>query len=129
MDENKCYQSLLDLFHPQGLHCPRCHAQEGLQTHNSYREPILNYRRTQCKRVFNAWTGTIFQGTHRRPAQMVLILRGFTRGVSTAQLARELSCSRRHLSDLRHRFQNQAKSTRDRNAWEDVAVEADEMDQ
>jgi transposase len=127
MDEDKCYQFLLDLFHPRGLHCPRCHAHEGLQIHNSYREPILNYRCARCKRVFNAWTGTIFQGTHWRPSQMVLILRGFTQGVSTAQLARELSCSRRHLLDLRHRFQNQAKSTLDRKALGDVAVEADEM--
>jgi transposase len=127
MDENKCYQLLLDLFHPQGLHCPRCHAREGLRIHHSYREPILNYRCTHCKCVFNALTGTLFQGTHWRPAQMVLILRGFTQGVSTAQLARELSCSRRHLLDLRHRYQNQAKSNLDRKPLEDAHVEADEM--
>ncbi len=127
MDENKCYQFLLDLFHPQGLHCPRCHTQEGLRIHHSYREPVFNYRCTQCKRVFNAWTGTIFKGTHWRPAQLVLILRGFTQGVPTAQLARELSCSRRHLLDLKHRFQNQAKSNLDRKPLEDTHAEADEM--
>ena len=97
MDENACYQFLIDIFHPQGLHCPRCQTQEGLQIQNYYRKPILNYRCTQCRRVFNAWTGTLFQGTHWRPTQMVVVLRGFTPGVSTAQLARELSCSRRHL--------------------------------
>ncbi len=127
MDENKCYEFLLDLFHPQGLHCPRCHTQEGLRIHHSYREPVLNYRCTRCKCVFNAWTGTLFQGTHWRPVQMVLILRGFTQGEPTAKLARELSCSRRHLLDLRHRFQNQAKSCLDRKPLEDAHVEADEM--
>ena len=127
MDENACYQFLIDIFHPQGLHCPRCQTQEGLQIQNYYREPILNYRCTQCRRVFNAWTGTLFQGTHWRPTQMVLILRGFTPGVSTAQLARELSCSRRHLLDLRHKFQAQAQSNLDRKPLEDDHVEADEM--
>ncbi len=58
MDENACYQFLIDIFYPQGLHCPRCQTQEGLQIQNYYREPILNYRCTQCRRVFNAWTGT-----------------------------------------------------------------------
>ncbi len=127
MDENACYQFLIDIFHPQGLHCPRCQTQEGLQIQNYYRDPILNYRCTQCRRVFNAWTGTLFQGTHWRPTQMVLILRGFTPGVSTAQLARELSCSRRHLLDLRHKFQAQAQSNLDRKPLEDDHVEADEM--
>jgi transposase-like protein len=127
MDEDKCYHFLLDLFHPMGLLCPRCHTQEGLRIHHSYREPVFNYRCSQCKCVSNAWTGTIFKGTHWRPSQMVLILRGFTQGVPTAQLARELSCSRRHLLDLRHRFQDQAKSNLDRKPLEDAEVEADEM--
>jgi transposase-like protein len=58
---------------------------------------------------------------------MVLILRGFTQGVSTAQLARELSCSRRHLLDFRHKFQAHARSGLDRKPLEDAHVEADEM--
>src|SRR4051795_7248443 len=58
---------------------------------------------------------------------MVLILRGFTQGVSTAQLARELSCSRRHLLDFRHKFQAHAQSGLDRKPLEDAHVEADEM--
>jgi transposase len=127
MDENKCYQFLLDLFHPQGLHCFRCHTNDDLRIHHSYREPVFNYRCGRCKCVFNAWTGTIFKGTHWRPSQMVLILRGFTQGVPTAQLARELSCSRRHLLDLRHRFQGQVKSSSDREPLEDTHVDADEM--
>ena len=97
MDEDACYHYLLDLFHPQGLHCPRCHAHEGFTVHRYYREPVLDYRCRACGRVFNAWTGTALQGTHYRPSQIVLILRGFTQGVSTAQLARELGCSRKNL--------------------------------
>ena len=114
-------------FIPRVSHCPRCHTQEGLHIHNSYRDPVFNYRCTQCKCVFNAWTGTFFQGTHWRPSQMVLILRGFTQGVPTAQLARELSCSQKTSFRFKNRFQNQAKSNLDRKPSEDAHVEADEM--
>jgi transposase len=127
MNEDACYQFLLDLFHPAGLRCPRCHASEGFSTHRYFREPVLDYRCSRCGRVFNAWTATPFQGTHWRPAQLVLILRGFAQGTSTAQLARELACSRRHLLELRHRLQAQAQAGLDRTPLEDTAVEADEM--
>ena len=69
------------------------------------------------------------QGTHRRPSQLVLILRGIAQGTSTSQLARELSGSRRHLLDLRHRLQARGQAGSDRTALEDEVVEADEMDQ
>jgi transposase len=127
MNEDACYQFLLDLLHPAGLRCPRCHAAEGFYIHRYFREPVLDYRCSRCSRVFNAWTGTVFQGTHWRPSQIVLILRGFAQGTSTAQLARELACSRRHLLDLRHRLQAQAQRGLDRTPLEDTTVEADEM--
>jgi transposase len=127
MDEVACYQFLLDLYHPAGLCCPRCHAADGFYTHRWFREPVLDYRCCRCGRVFNAWTGTVFQGTQWRPSQIVLILRGFAQGVPTAQLARELGCSRRHLLDLRHRLQARAQAGLDRAALEDDVVEADEM--
>jgi transposase len=127
MNENACYQFLLDLFHPDGLRCPRCHAAEGFYTQRDFREPVLDYRCSRCSRVFNAWTGTVFQGTHRRPSQLVLILRGIAQGTSTSRLARELSCSRRHLLDLRHRLQAQGQAGLDRTPLEDKVVEADEM--
>jgi transposase-like protein len=128
MYEDAGYQSLLNLDHPAGLGCPRCHAVEGFYTHRYFRAPVLDYRCARCGRVFNAWTGTVFQGTQWRPSQVVLILRGFAQGTSTARLARELGCSRRHLLDLRHRLQAQARAGLDRTAWEDATVEADEMD-
>jgi transposase len=129
MDEDACFRFLLDLFHPKGLPCPRCQAQDGFATHRYFREPVLDYRCTACGRVFNAWTGTVFQGTHYRPSTLILIIRGFAQGVSTAQLARELGCSRRHLLKLRHKYQSMSKSGLDREPLKDTEVEADEMDQ
>jgi transposase-like protein len=127
MDEDACFRFLLDLFHPEGLRCPRCQAQDGFTIHRYVREPVLDYRCTACGRVFNAWTGTVFQGTHYRPSTLILIIRGFAQGVSTAQLARELGCSRRHLLDLRHKYQKMSQTNLDRRPLKDTEVEADEM--
>src|SRR3981081_2675035 len=127
MDEDACFRFLFDLFHPEGLRCPRCQAQDGFTIHRYVREPVLDYRCTECGRVFNAWTGTVFQGTHYRPSTLILIIRGFAQGVSTAQLARELGCSRRHLLTLRHNYQIMSKSGLDREPLKDREVEADEM--
>ena len=71
MDEDACFRFLLDLFHPQGLHCPRCQAQDGFAIHRYVREPVLDYRCTACGRVFNAWT--------RTHGQLVLHLNNHTR--------------------------------------------------
>ena len=84
MVENACSQYLLDVLHPEGLRCPRCRAQEGFQVHRYYREPVLDYRCPACGRVFHAWSGTGFEGTHYRPSVLVLIVRGFARGEPTA---------------------------------------------
>src|SRR4051794_8067387 len=127
MDEDACFRFLLDLFHPEGLPCPRCQARDGFTIHRYVREPLLDYRCKACGRVFNAWTGTVFQGTHYRPSTLILIIRGFAQGVSTAQLARESGCSRRHLLDLRHKYQKMSQINLDRRPLKDTGVEADEM--
>jgi transposase-like protein len=128
MDQGKCYQALLHWLHPDGLACPRCGAHDGLDVHRRGRDPVIDYRCKACGRVFNAFTGTTFDGTHRRPAELVLILRGVCQGVSTARLAREQHASRWHLLELRHRLQSNALAGLDRSTpLPDDVVEADEM--
>jgi transposase-like protein len=106
-DEEACYARLVRLLHPNGLSCPRCHARDGLGIHRRRREPVMDYQCSKCRRVFNAWTGTPLQKTHRSPCQLLKILRGMARGVSTAQLARDLGCQRAQLLLFRHRLQRQ----------------------
>jgi predicted RNA-binding Zn-ribbon protein involved in translation (DUF1610 family) len=113
LDEDACYAKLVELLHPDGLACPNCGERQALGIHRRHRAPVLDYQCGGCGRVFNAWTGTILQGIHRRPAQILLILRGFAQGTPTAQLARELGCDRKHWLD--------------RNPLDDAVVEADEM--
>ena len=127
MDEDACYERIVELLHPEGLACPRCGARAGLKVHRRHRAPVLDYRCTTCRRVFNAFTGTAFHKTHRRPSEIVLILRGIAQGVPTAQMARELKRNRPHLLALRHRLQESAARARPREPLSDPVVEADEM--
>ena len=127
MDQDACYHKLLGWLRPDGLACPNCKTDDHLRVHRRHRAPALDYRCTACGRVFNAFTGTAPAGTHRRPAEIVLILRGFAQGVPTAQLARELGCDRKHLLELRHLMQDDAARWLDRNPLGDEVVEGDEM--
>ncbi len=104
MDEDACYEKLVDVLHPDGLACPRCGGRDGPKVHRRHRAPVLDYRCSDCGRVFNAFTGTAFHKTHRRPSEILLILRGIAQGETTARLARELRRHRQHLLKLRHRL-------------------------
>ncbi len=129
LDEDACYAKLVDLLHPDGWSCPGCGEWQHLGIHHRHREPVLDYQCGTCGRVFNAWTGTFLQGTHRRPAQLLMILHGLAQSTPTAQMARELGCDRRHLLQWRHRLQEHARLGLDRNPLDDAVVEADERDQ
>ena len=127
MDQDACYAKLIALLHPGGLACPSCRSGDHLRVHRRHRAPVLDYRCTACRRVFNAFTGSALEGTHRRPAEVMLILRGFAQGVPTAQLARELGCDRKHPLELRRLVQDNARRWLDRNPLGDPVVEGDEM--
>jgi transposase-like protein len=126
LDEDACYDKLVQWLHPGGLTCPRCHRADRMRVHRSHRAPVRDYRCGHCRRVFNAFTGTALHGTKRRPSRLVLIVRGFAQGVPTAQLARELDCDRSELLELRHRLQDLAFRNRDRMPLDDEVLEADE---
>src|SRR5512142_2314023 len=128
MDQEGCCQKLFDLLHPDGSSCPRCGVREGLSVHRRRPDsPVVDYRCTGCSRVFNMVTGTLWQGTHLSPAQILLILRGIAQGVPTAKLAREVGISRQHLVRLRHQIQARALAAADRSPLPDDRTEADEM--
>jgi hypothetical protein len=127
MDEQACYEFLVGLLHPEGLACPHCSDRDHLRVHRRDRAPILAYRCTACRRISTAFTMTVLQGTKRRPVELVLILRGIAHGVSTAQLARELGCSRPELLEFRHRLQELGYAGLDRTPLADATIEADEM--
>lgn len=126
MDEDACYQKIVEVLHPDGLACPRCRSRDGFRVHRRTRDPVLDDR-CSCGRVFNAFTQTVLHKTHRRPSEVLLILRGIAQGTTTARLARELNRHRQHLLRLRHRLQEQAMKAADPLPLDDTEVEADEM--
>jgi transposase-like protein len=125
MDEDACYTRLLEALHPDGLACPRCGG-DRLGVHRRHRAPVIDYRCRDCRRVFNAFTGTALHKTSRRPSALVLILRGIAQGASTARLARELGCDRMELLKLRHGLQGYATAGLDPDSLPEAVVEADE---
>jgi transposase-like protein len=127
LDEGACYTKLVELLHPDGLACPRCGERQRLGSHRCHRAPLVDFQCGTCGRVFNAFTATPLRGTHRRPAPLLMILRGLAQGTPTAQMARELGCDRKELLGLGHRLQERARIGLDRNPLDDEVVEADEM--
>ena len=106
MDEQKCYDYLLQVLHPDGLKCPRGHALPAdQQPHDRHRDPIMDYRCRECGAVFNLFTDTIWSGSRYSCVQIILILRGIAQGVPTEHLASELGIDRSHLLDRRHEIQ------------------------
>ena len=106
LDEEACYGWLLRMLQPQGLHCPAGHPLPPDQApHDRHRTPVVDYRCRQCGRVFNLFTGTLFQKTRYSCAVVLQILRGIAQGVPTKHLAAELHIDRRHLLRRRHAIQ------------------------
>jgi transposase-like protein len=130
MDQDTCYQKRMDLLHPEGLACPRCGAREGLKVHRHPPDsPVIGDRCQGCRRAFNLFTATAWQGAHKSPATTLLILRGIAAGTPTAKPARELDIRRRHRLELRHEIQARAPAGADRSPLPDDRAEADEMSQ
>jgi transposase-like protein len=115
MDQEGCRQKLFDLLHPEGFACLRCQARDGLNGYGRPETPVLDYRFKGCRRVFNVFTETPWQGTHLSPAQILLILRGIAQGVPSAKLAREVGISRQHMLRLRHEVQGRVLEAIDEN--------------
>lgn len=66
MDGDACSAKLVARLHPEGLDCPRCHADDRMVAHRRHRAPILDFRCGRCGRGIDAFTGTIFHGIRRR---------------------------------------------------------------
>jgi len=127
MDGQKCYNWLVDILHPNGLCCPDCKKPVGLlKIHRHDRAPLL-YFSCACGRIYNAFTGTIWQGTHHRCSVIVRILQGIAQGIPTMHLAKELGIDRTHLLQRRHKIQDLASQACNREPLPDKVVEADEL--
>lgn len=129
LDEDLSVAWLMKYFHPDGLKCPHCQ-----QTHSDARFFRANrgsglpvYRCNRCQGIYHLYSGTLFEGSQLTPAQLVLLLRGFLQGHSSAQLARELDLAYKTVLKWRHRLQENVEALQPETALPDTASESDEL--
>jgi len=102
LNEQSCYEFLLNVLHPEGLKCPDGHPlPPGQAPHDRHRDPVFDYKCRVCGRVFNLFTGTLWNGTRYSCRKTVLILRGIMEGVPVTRLASQLHLDRSHLQKRR----------------------------
>lgn len=116
-------------FHPSGLKCPHCKADvaESYRFRRTQRSGLTVYRCKQCWHIYNLYSGTVFQQSHLRPSQVVLLLRGVFKGESSHQLASEIGVSYKTVLALRHALQAQAEQLQPDTPIPDQVHEHDEM--
>lgn len=121
LDDSICMTWLERHLHPDGFTCPHC----GSANRRFFRQQkhFPAYRCRDC----DGYYGTAFEKTHQRPATLVLLLRGITKGESTARLARELHLSRKQMHTLRQRLQTNLNGCAPTELMAGTTFEADEL--
>lgn len=126
LDEEKCYEHLVSLFHDGNLCCSSC-GSSNHHVHHRRRRPVFQFKCNDCDTYYNVFTGTVFQGTHWPCSKVVMILRGFLKGDSTLSMSKEMGLGYRNLLYLRHALMNNAFDNRELDILPDQATESDEM--
>lgn len=129
LDDELSVAWLLKYFHPNGWRCPHCQ-----QPHSEARFFRANrgsglpvYRCKHCQGIYHLYSGTIFEGSQLTPSQVVLLLRGFVQGQSSAQLSRELNLAYKTVLAWRWRVQANAERLQPQDPILDSASESDEL--
>ncbi len=128
LDEQECYNFLLQALHPDGLKCPEGHPLPLKQApHDCSRTPVVDYRCRICGCVYNLFTGTAWSGTHYDCVIIVLVMRGIAQDIPTKHLADELELDYGALLNRRHKIQQLALDNKPNETLSDEHTEADEM--
>jgi transposase-like protein len=88
---------------------------------------LMVYRCRTCGGIYNLYSGTVFEGRHLRPTQVVLFVRGVCKGEPTATMARELKVCRQTALGLRRRLQANGEKLQPTTPLSDTRTETDEM--
>lgn len=127
MSQEESVAWLTQHFHPAGLRCPNCQAALSQARHfRTTRRGLADWRCKRCQRVYNLYSGTVFEGSSWSPAKAVLLLRGVCKGESSKSLAAELGVSRTTVILLRQRIQANGYATRAQTPLPDAVTETDE---
>ena len=129
LDEEISVAWLIKHFHPDGLTCPHCQADstEARYFRTNVGSGLPVYRCHDCDGIYHLYSGTLFEGSQLTPPQVVLLLRGFLQGQSSAQLSRELVLAYKTVLKWRHRVQANAEALQPESALPDSHSESDEL--
>jgi transposase-like protein len=127
LDDGRSETWLLEHFHPKGLRCPKCGSTRRRFFRETETSRLTVYRCLQCEGIYNLYSSTLFEKKHLRPSQVVLLLRGVSRGESSMRLAEELGVSRSTVHELRKELQRNARSLQPEAPLVDEHTETDEM--
>ncbi len=123
--------NLMELLHPEGFHCP-CGSESppDQAPHKTQRRPcVVNYQCCFCGKVFNVFTETVWSRSSYKCSTIVRIPRGFSEGIPTLHLAKELRLHYGTLLERRHQLYGDAFDHRPQEPLPDTIAEADEMSQ
>lgn len=112
-------------LHPSGFVCPHCGSTERRLFRRQGHYDA--YRCRSCDGYYTLLSGTVFEGSRKRPALLVLLLRGIAKGESTARLARELHLSRQTVHTLRQRVQANLNDSAPTEPMKGETFEVDEL--
>ena len=109
LSEEECYKFLLRVLHPTGMTCP-CGklVDETQKPHMTDRAPIFDYKCRTCGKVFNIFTRTMWSKSSWDCRTIALLIRGYTQGVPSLHLAKELDLDYESVLNRRHRWQEEA---------------------
>lgn len=86
--------------------CPRCN--KNVRIYRSVRGPVFDYICKSCGFVFNVFSGTVFQGTHRTPSELIELVLELVEGGTTSGISRRLGCNRSWLVQIRRKIESTA---------------------
>ena len=129
LDEDVSVAWLLKHFHPNGLKCPHCQADHDqarcFRTNVGSGLPV--FRCNRCDGLYHLYSGTLFEGSQLTPAQVVLLLRRFLQGQSSAQLSRQLDLASKTVLKWHRRLQANAQALQPDTPLPDRETESDEL--
>lgn len=129
LNQEECVVWLTEHLHPDGLCCPDCASpvSDARVFRHTIRSQLTVWRCRLCQRSYNLYTGTVFASHHLNPKQVVMLLRGISKGEPTTTLSAELGMSYKTVLDLRHEIQDNAQRAQPQTALPDSERETDEM--
>ena len=124
-DDSLCLLWLERHLHPNGFVCPDCgSANRRLFRRQGYYDA---YRCRDCDGYYTLLSDTVFEGSRKRPATLVLLLRGIAKGEPSARLARELHLSRQTVHTRRHQLQSNLNESAPTDTMAGQTFEVDEI--